>query len=58
MVFAPKFNQTWVIGGANLRLRKEPIVDKVFAVVGGPRTYYEIVFYGLGEPTPRLYDLA
>ena len=27
--FCPKFNQTWVIGGANLRLRNEPTVDAI-----------------------------
>ena len=55
--FCPKFNQTWVIGGANLRLRKEPSVDEVLAAVGEPRGYDEIVFCGLGEPTLRLYEV-
>ncbi len=55
--FCPKFNQTWVIGGANLRLRKEPTVDEVLAAIGDPRGYDEIVFCGLGEPTLRLYEV-
>lgn len=56
--FCPKFNHTWVIGGAGLRLRKEPTVDEVLAAVGDSRGYKEIVFCGLGEPTLRLYDVV
>lgn len=55
--FCPKFNQTWVIGGANLRLRNEPTVDEILAAIGDPRAHDEIVFCGLGEPTLRLYEL-
>lgn len=56
--FCPKFNHTWVIGGADLRLRQEPSVDEVLAAVGDPRGYDEIVFCGLGEPTLRLYEVV
>lgn len=55
--FCPKFNQTWVVGGANLRLQQEPSVDEVLAAVGDPRGYDEIVFCGLGEPSLRLYEV-
>lgn len=55
--FCPKFNHTWVIGGADLRLRQEPSLEQVLAAVGEPRIYREIVFCGLGEPTLRLYDV-
>lgn len=55
--FCPKFNHTWIIGGANLRLPQEPSLDQVLAAVGEPRIYQEIVFCGLGEPTLRLYDV-
>ncbi len=55
--FCPKFNHTWVIGGADLRLHQEPSMDQVLATVGEPRIYQEIVFCGLGEPTLRLYDV-
>ena len=55
--FCPKFNHTWVIGGADLRLHQEPSLDQVLAAVGEPRIYQEIVFCGLGEPTLRLYDV-
>ena len=55
--FCPKFNRTWVIGGADLRLHQEPSLSQVLAAVGEPRIYQEIVFCGLGEPTLRLYDV-
>ena len=55
--FCPKFNQTWVVGGANLRLQQDPSVDEVLAAVSDPRGYDEIVFCGLGEPTLRLYEV-
>jgi len=56
--FCPKFNHTWVVGGANLRLQQDPTVDEVLAAVGDPRGYDEIVFCGLGEPTLRLYEVV
>ncbi len=55
--FCPKFNHVWVIGGANLHLQQEPSTNEVLTAVGEPRTYNEIVFCGLGEPTLRLYDV-
>lgn len=55
--FCPKFNHTWVVGGANLRLPQEPTVNEVLAAVGDPCGYDEVVFCGLGEPTLRLYEV-
>lgn len=55
--FCPKFNNSWVVGGANLRLPGELSLDQVLAAVGEPRIYREVVFCGLGEPTLRLYDV-
>jgi len=55
--FCPKFNHVWVVGGANLYLRREPTVAEIIASVGNPPAYEEIVFCGLGEPTLRLYDV-
>lgn len=52
--FCPKFNQQWVVDGAQLRLRREPTVDEILASVGDVSAYKEIVFCGLGEPTLRL----
>ena len=56
--FCPKFNGSWILDGANLRLQQEPTLGDVLAAVGDPRDYEEIVFCGLGEPTLRLYDVV
>ncbi len=55
--FCPKTRHCWVIGGANLYLRREPTVSEVLAAVGDAGRYEEIVFCGLGEPTLRLYEV-
>lgn len=55
--FCPKFNGNWVVGGYDLRLRREPGVNELFEMVGDPGRYDEIVFCGLGEPTLRLYTV-
>jgi len=55
--FCPKFEGEWTVQDYDLRLRYEPTVGEIIDAVGDPRSYREIVFCGLGEPTLRLYDV-
>jgi TatD family-associated radical SAM protein len=52
--FCPKFNGQWAVRDHDLRLRRDPTAEEIFAAVGNPADYGEIVFCGLGEPTLRL----
>lgn len=55
--FCPKIRDgDWVVGGFDLRLRRDPTADEVFeaALAAGIRGRSEVVFTGLGEPTRRL----
>jgi GTP 3',8-cyclase len=62
--FCPKIRDgDWVVGGYDLRLRREPSADEVWAAAqrAGLDGKSEVVFTGLGEPTRRLgvlLDLA
>jgi TatD family-associated radical SAM protein len=56
-VFCPKIrDDDWVVGGHDLRLKRAPSVDEVWAQVEreGLPGRSEVVFTGLGEPTRRL----
>lgn len=56
-VFCPKIRDgDWVVGGFDLRLRRNPDVEEVWraAVEAGLANRPEVVFTGLGEPTRRL----
>lgn len=57
--FCPKFRRAWNIRGYRLRLMRfaEPGAAELLAAVPDPRTYKEVVFCGLGEPTLRLYTV-
>lgn len=56
-VFCPKTKGNWTVQGYDLRLDHEPDTKEMLVAVGNPRTYREIVFCGLGEPTLRLYTV-
>ncbi|HET7826483.1 MAG TPA: TatD family nuclease-associated radical SAM protein, partial [Anaeromyxobacter sp.] len=62
--FCPKIRDgDWVVGGYDLRLRRDPSADEVWAAAlrAGLAGRSEVVFTGLGEPTRRLdvlLDLA
>ena len=56
-VFCPKIRDgDWVVGGFDLRLRRNPDVEDVWraALEAGISNRPEVVFTGLGEPTRRL----
>jgi TatD DNase family protein len=56
-VFCPKIRDgDWVVGGYDLRLRRNPEVEDVWraALAAGLAGRPEVVFTGLGEPTRRL----
>lgn len=58
--FCPKIRDgDWVVGGYDLRLRRDPPADEVWAaaVRAGIAGRSEVVFTGLGEPTRRLAAL-
>ena len=55
--FCPRTAGCYNVHGQDLRLKREPSVGEIAAAVGDARTYDEIVFSGLGEPTLRLYDV-
>jgi TatD family-associated radical SAM protein len=56
--FCPKFSGSWTVAGYDLRLPEEPDANQLIAAAGDdPRTFQEIVFCGLGEPTLRLYTV-
>lgn len=42
------------VKGHNLRLSKDPTIDKIWRAIGDSTPYKEIVFCGYGEPTLRL----
>jgi TatD family-associated radical SAM protein len=52
--FCPKHNRTWEVQSYDLHLEHEPTAVEVIETMGDPRSYKEIVFCGLGEPTQRL----
>jgi TatD family-associated radical SAM protein len=55
--FCPKIRDgDWVVGGYDLRLRRDPSADEVWdaAQRAGLAGRSEVVFTGLGEPTRRL----
>jgi TatD family-associated radical SAM protein len=54
--FCPKIRDgDWVVGGYDLRLRREPSAEDVWAAArAGLEGRAEVVFTGLGEPTRRL----
>jgi TatD DNase family protein len=55
--FCPKIRDgDWVVGGFDLRLRRDPSADEVWAAAlgAGLEGRSEVVFTGLGEPTRRL----
>ncbi|MCX8069526.1 MAG: YchF/TatD family DNA exonuclease [Thermodesulfovibrionales bacterium] len=55
-VFCVKY-ETHFVKGHNLKLEREPSADEVLKAIGNPKSYKEIVFCGLGEPTLRLEEL-
>jgi len=62
--FCPKIRDgDWVVGGFDLRLKRDPSAEEVWAAIvrEGLAGRSEVVFTGLGEPTRRLdvlLDLA
>ncbi|MEJ2344853.1 MAG: TatD family nuclease-associated radical SAM protein [Gammaproteobacteria bacterium] len=52
--FCPKFNKTWDVQGYDLRIDGEPSAEELFAAIGDPSRFKEVVFCGLGEPMLRL----
>jgi len=52
--FCPKFNGVWTVQGHGLRLHGEPEAETLWAALGDPARYREVVFCGFGEPTLRL----
>jgi TatD family-associated radical SAM protein len=58
--FCPKFNGSWQVGDADLRLlgeNAEPDTEALLAAAGDPGEFREVVFCGFGEPTLRLYTV-
>ena len=55
--FCPKFNGEWTVRDHDLKLMRDPPIEKIIEAAGAPGDYKEIVFCGLGEPTMRLYTL-
>src|SRR4030067_3806094 len=55
--FCPKFSGTWTVAGYDLRIPEERNAEQLIAAAGDPSTFQEIVFWGLGEPTLRLYTV-
>jgi TatD DNase family protein len=54
--FCPKIrDDDWVVGGFDLKLRRQPTADEVWAraLAAGLAGRSEVVFTGLGEPTRR-----
>src|SRR3989304_6181103 len=55
--FCPKFNDEWTVQDYPLRLDHDPTLEEIVAAAGDPEDYREIVFWGVGDPTLRLYTL-
>ncbi len=51
--FCIRFDTAFV-KGHNLNLDREPTAREIIDAIGDPKTYKEVVFCGLGEPTTRL----
>jgi TatD family-associated radical SAM protein len=52
--FCPKHNGSHRVHGYDLSLDHRPSRAEIFAAIGDPAAYSEVVFCGFGEPTLRL----